>query len=117
MPAVSRGTSSAYLSKLSLLCGPFRQVTFPVISFLIMAVHVNPYVEDLAKFLQRKEAQRQQRPQALLEQRLKPAAGVAAALAEVEGAFRVVISCFVFCRFYLRFRFLSCRSRVWFTFL
>ena len=57
-----------------------------------MAVHVNPYAEDLAKFLQHKEAQREQRPQALLEQRLKPAAGVAAALAQIEGVFRVAIS-------------------------
>ena len=38
-----------------------------------------------------KEAQRKQRPQALMENRLKPAA-----LAQVEGVFRVAVSCFVF---------------------
>ena len=58
-----------------------------------MAVHVNPYAEALAKFLQNKEAQREQRPQALMEQQ---AAGVAAALAQVQGAFRVAVSCFFF---------------------
>ena len=103
MPPVSRGTSSAYLSKPLLLCGPnlakLRHSGFSesfnyssalslasptqlhsyVSSFIvfIMAVHVNPDAKALAKFLQHNEAQREQRPQPLMKLRLKPAAGAA----------------------------------------
>ena len=114
MPPVSRGTSSAYLNKLFLLCGPAklrrsgisecflvllvsrRRSNFSRFMVFIMSVHVNLYGEALANFLQHNEAQREQRPQPLIEQRLKPAAGAAAALAQVEGVFRVAVSCFVF---------------------
>ena len=78
-----------FFSALSL--ASLKQLHSYVSSFIvfIMAVHVNLYTEALAKFLQHNEAQREQRSQAPMEQRLKPAAGVAAALAQVEGG----ISC------------------------
>ena len=51
-----------------------------------------------------------------MEERLKPAAGVAAALAQVEGVFRVAVSCFVFVVLFALLLF-SVRSPVWFAFL
>ena len=62
-----------------------------------MTVHVNPYAEALAKFLQHiKRSTTTATISSANGKRLKPAAGVAAALAQVEGVFRVVVSCFVF---------------------
>ena len=101
------------------LCGPSRQVTpfwdirmfFSALSLaspkqlhsydssfivFIMAVHVNLYAE----ILQHNEAQREQRLQPMMEQRLKPATGAA-----VDGVFRVAFFLFCSCSFTCAFAF------------